>query len=157
MNSIITDYYPVLEMYQAPRAQLMELLNDADLAFRPSDQNETLGELCLDIGQTQHAYIESFRTFKLDFEAKGATPELTVVSLRSWYNELDSELRQVVTSLSEADIRERKIYRGENFELPPNIQLDVYKEALLIFYGKVSVYLKGMGLPLPKQWQEWIG
>ena len=157
MNSIITDYYPVLEMYQAPRAQLMELLNDTDPAFQPSGMNETLGELCLDIGHTQQAYIESFRTFKLDFDTKGTSPDLSVTNLRSWYNDLDSELRQVVTNLSEADIQERKIYRGENFELPPNIQLDVYKEALLIFYGKVSVYLKGMGLPLPKQWQEWIG
>ena len=157
MNSIVTDYYPVFEMYQAPRAQLMLLLKDQDLAFQPSSQNETLGELCLDIGQTQHAYIESFKTFKMSFEPKANGPELTVDNLRGWYNELDAELRRVVTGLSEADIQSRKVYRGDNFELLPNIQLDVYKEALLIFYGKVSVYLKGLGIPLPEQWQEWIG
>jgi IS605 OrfB family transposase len=32
-----------------------------------------------------------------------------------------------------------------------------YKEALLIFYGKVSMYLKAIGKILPEQWQEWIG
>ena len=157
MNSIVTNYLPIFEMYQAPRAQLMELLKDEHLAYKPAAQNETLGDLCLDVGQTQHAYIESFRTFKLSFEPRVAGPDMTVADLRSWYNELDAELRRVVTGLSEADIQDRKIYRGENFELPPHIQLDVYKEALLIFYGKVSVYLKGLGIPLPKQWQEWIG
>jgi hypothetical protein len=38
----------------------------------------------------------------------------------------------------------------------PTFQLEVYKEALLIFYGKASVYLKAMGKPRPQQWQEWI-
>lgn len=38
----------------------------------------------------------------------------------------------------------------------PTFQLEVYKEALLIFYGKASVYLKAMGKPRPPQWRERI-
>jgi len=49
------------------------------------------------------------------------------------------------------------IDRGGDFKLPPRIQLEVYKEALLIFYGKTDVYLKAMGKALPTQWREWIG
>ena len=30
------------------------------------------------------------------------------------------------------------------------------KEALLIFYGKVDIYLKMMGKPRPEQWAAWI-
>ena len=48
------------------------------------------------------------------------------------------------------------IDRGHNFLLRPNIQLEVYKEALHIFYGKTSVYLKAMGKERPQQWQDWI-
>jgi hypothetical protein len=39
----------------------------------------------------------------------------------------------------------------------PTEQLDVYRGALLIFYGKVGVYLKAIGVTLPPQWQAWIG
>jgi hypothetical protein len=35
--------------------------------------------------------------------------------------------------------------------------LEIYKEALLIFYGKTSVYLKATGKELPEQWLAWIG
>ena len=90
MNSIFSDYYPVFELYQSLRAQLLDILTDADLAYRPHEQTETLVELCRDIGETEMSYI-------------------------------------------------------------------VYNEALLIFYGQVSVYLKAMGKPIPQQWQEWVG
>jgi len=46
--------------------------------------------------------------------------------------------------------------RGD-FKLRPAIQLSIYNEALLIFYGKASVYLKAMGKTLPEQWEDWIG
>jgi hypothetical protein len=32
----------------------------------------------------------------------------------------------------------------------------VFKEALLIFYGKSRVYLKALGKEMPKQWRSWI-
>jgi hypothetical protein len=80
-----------------------------------------------------------------------------VTKLSGWFEELDGELGATVEGLSEDDVRNRTIDRGGDFSLPPQIQLDVYKEALLIFYGKVSVYLRAMGKTLPKQWQEWIG
>jgi uncharacterized damage-inducible protein DinB len=157
MNRLITKYYPMFELYQALRSQLMGILTDEQLDFRPASNNESLAELCLDIGHTQTAYIDSFRTFRMSFENKGPAPDPTVAALRSWYNQLDAELRQVIAGLTDETISSRKIYRGENFELLPNIQLDVYKEALLIFYGKVSVYLKCMEIELPEQWREWIG
>lgn len=40
--------------------------------------------------------------------------------------------------------------------LSPAIQSEIYKEALLIFYGKVDVYLKAMGKPRPEQWAIWM-
>jgi hypothetical protein len=55
----------------------------------------------------------------------------------------------------------RRIIRGdfdeEYFSPLPKIQLDVYREALLICYGKVSVYLRAIDRPLPGQWLDWIG
>jgi hypothetical protein len=159
MNSIMNNYFPVFEMYQAPRNQLMELLTDEDLFFRLEGGNPTLGALCREMGEVEYSYIQSFKIFEQDFSYRNEEPglEVRVEKLTSWFEELDNELRTTVEGLSEEDIQNRVIDRGGDFSLPPQIQLEVYKEALLIFYGKVSVYLKAMGKTLPKQWQEWIG
>lgn len=62
---------------------------------------------------------------------------------------------------TEDDIANRRIVRGdfaENFFSPlVKVQLDVYREALLLFYGKVSVYLRAINRPLPGNWRDWVG
>jgi hypothetical protein len=159
MNSMMHAYYPTFEMYQALRDQLMEILTDEDLVLRPGGQNEPLGVLCREIGETERSYIQSFKTFRQDFSYRNEEPELarSVAKLVAWFKELDDELKSTIGGLSEQDIQNRVVDRGEGFTLPLHIQLDVYKEALLIFYGKVSVYLKALGKFRPEQWQEWIG
>ena len=159
MNSIMTEYYPVFELYQALRSQLMALLADDDLAFQPGEHIPTLGALCREMGEVQYAYIQSFRTFKMDFSYRNEESALqdSVQRLTAWFEQLDQELKSVVAGLSEEELSSRMIDRGGDFVLSPRIQLDVYKEALLIFYGKVSVYLRIMDKPLPEQWQQWIG
>ncbi|MCA9969041.1 MAG: DinB family protein [Anaerolineales bacterium] len=158
MNSILTDAYPLFELYQALRSQLMDLLTDADLAFTPGGANPPLGELCREIGEVQQAYIDSFASFTQDFAYRTETPGLSgsVAMLRGWYTNLDADLKAVIAGLSEEDVQTRRIDRGHDFKVPPRMQLEIYKEALLIFYGKTSVYLKLMGKELPPQWQHWI-
>lgn len=159
MNSIMEEYYPVFEMYQAMRAQLMDILSDEELDFRVGGDSESLGALCREMGEVEHSYIQSFKTFEHDFTYKTDEPglESSVKKLAAWFKALDEDLKATIAGLSEGEIRTKTIHRGGDFHLPPRIQLDVYKEALLIFYGKVSVYLKAMNKPRPKQWQEWIG
>ena len=159
MNSLMKDYFPVFEMYQALRNQLIDILTDEDLNFRPDEHNPTLGFLCKEIGDVQYAYIQSFKTFEQDFSYRNEEAGLdqSVEKLSMWYSRLDGELKDAIKNLSEENIQNRKIDRGGNFTLSPRIQLDVYKEALLIFYGKVSVYLKALGKPIPQQWLDWIG
>jgi hypothetical protein len=138
---------------------MMETLKDGDLAFRPADGCPRLGTLCREIGEVEYSYIQSFRTFELDFSYRvnKASFEESVDQLMAWYHDLDKELESVVASISQQDIDNRKIDRGGGFLLSPETQLDVYKEALLIFYGKTSVYLKALQKQLPEQWVDWIG
>jgi uncharacterized damage-inducible protein DinB len=174
MNSIVREYFPITEPeglvqslapffreYQALRDQLMEILTDDDLGYRVGGANPSLGELCREIGEIERSYIESFKTFRQDFGYRNADPRLesSVAALSSWYAELDSELRAAIEGLSEDDIANRKIDRSDQSpaELLLRVQLDIYKEALLIFYGRVRVYLGALGKTLPQQWQEWIG
>jgi hypothetical protein len=161
MNSIVRDHLPATYFaeYQLLRNQLMELLADDDLAFRPGAGTASLGELCREIGEIEHAYVESFRTFRQDFDYRNPDPRLvgSVAALTAWYDELDRDLLAAVGELSEDDIANRQIERGGGFALPPATQLDIYREALLIFYAKVSIYLRLIGKPLPPQWHDWIG
>ncbi len=157
MNSLMTNTYPTFRMYQALRGQLLELLSDDDLRFTPGGENPPLGALCVEIGEVQHAYIQSFMDWRMDLSYRNPEPELSesVSHLTAWYRVLDAELEAVISHLSEEDIKTRQIDRG-GWSVLPLIQLEVYKEALLIFYGKVSVYLKALGKPRPQQWREWI-
>jgi hypothetical protein len=153
-------FFPV---YQSLRDQLMYILGDEDLGRRLGGETRTLGELCREIGEIEHAYVESFRTFRQDFSYRNPDPalEVSVAALKAWFAELDREMMAAVAALSDEDIDTRRIVRGdfdEEFFSPlPRIQLDIYREALLIFYGKVSVYLRADGRPLPGQWMDWIG
>ncbi len=158
MNSLMSEVYPTLEMYQALRTQLMERLTDEELAFTPGGANPTLGALCREMGEVQHSYIESFKTFSQSWHFRNPAPEVerSVAALKEWYAAMDHEMKEVVAALTEDDLRDRTIDRGPNFAVLPRWQLDVYREALLIFYGKASVYAKAMRKPLPEQWQEWI-
>ena len=157
MNSIIADYYPTFRMYQALRTQLMDSLTDDDLGYTPGGANLPLGALCLEIGETEYAYVQAFKTFAIDFSYRNPEPDLetSVARLETWFQALDAELEATIAGLSEEDVKTRQIDRGV-WSLPPLIQLEVYKEALLIFYGKVSVYLKALGKPRSRQWQDWI-
>jgi hypothetical protein len=94
----------------------------------------------------------------MDFSFRSEQPDLdqSVERLALWYVSLDQELEDVVSNLSQDEIDNRKVDRGGDFLLSPKIQLDVYKEALLIFYGKASVYMKALNKDLPDQWRDWI-
>lgn len=158
MNSIIQNQYPLFEYYQALREQLLDLLEDKDLSYTQTG-NPSLGRLCVEIGEVEQSYIDSFVTFTQDFSFHSDNPELisSVNQLRTWYRELDINLRSNIENLSEHDIAEKLIDRGPDFKIPATTNLEIYKEALLIFYGKASVYLRAMRKTLPEQWQSWIG
>jgi hypothetical protein len=122
----------------------------------------TLGVLCRDMGDVERAYIDSFRTFRQDFEYHHPDPrmETSVESLTAWYAELDAELAAHLDALTDEDVLTRPISRSDldPAEWAPLARehLDDYREALLIFYGKASVYLRAVERPLPGHWSNWI-
>ena len=165
MNSIVRDHLPATYFaeYQLLRNQLMELLTDDDLAFRPGAATFSLGELCREIGDIEHSYVDAFRTFRQDFAWHNPDPlmERSVVALKAWYAELDRDLLAALEELTEDDNANRRVKRGDfgvdDFSPLAAQELDIYREALLIFYGKVSIYLRAMGRELPEHWKAWIG
>lgn len=159
MNRIMKEHWGLFEYYQALRGQLMNILQDEELSFRLGGQTETLGDLCFEIGEVQHSYVQSFQTFTQNFDYRHHAPGLStsVSGLKDWYAELDEQLKTTIERFSDDDLQRKTIDRGQGFKVTIRVQLEIYKEALLIFYGKCSVYLKAMEKDRPEQWQEWIG
>lgn len=156
MNSLIEEELPG---NQALRDQLMDMLSDHDLAYKLPGNNLTLGELCEEMGQIQQIYTQSFKTFRHDWAYRASKPETpnSVASLKDWYKKLDAELVEALSGLSEADVHDRQIDRGHGFTPSPYVQFQIFREAILIFYAKASIYLKALEKPYSEEWKRWVG
>ena len=158
MNRYMQEKWPWIEGSHGMRTQLMDSLSDADLAFSPGGLNMTLGALCREIGEIEYSYIESLKTLKQDWSYHNNEAGLnsSVDKLKAWYQTLDTELQAEVTAMSDEDLKQ-SVERGSGFPMPVETQLEVYLQALLIFFVKATVFLKAMNKPLSQPFQDWIG
>jgi hypothetical protein len=150
----------------ALRTKMMDTLTDADLAYK-FPNNPSLGELCVYMGNVEQIYIGSFRTRKVVWDNLHTKAELatSVEKLKAWYKALDEEFDAVLSTIADDDFR--VVYPGEpndsspavdrGWAMPMGGQFRVYREALFIFYGKCTVYLRALDKPLSDQWRSWIG
>jgi hypothetical protein len=141
------------------RDQLLELITDQDLAYKLPGDNPTLGELCEDMGRIQQIYARSFRTLEMDWGYRGVSPQApnSVAALVDWYATLDAELLAALSEVSDDDLESKQVDRGHGFTPSLFVQFQIYREALLIFYAKASVYLKALGKPYNQHWKAWVG
>jgi len=140
------------------RTTMLDNLSDADLGIAVPG-NPSLGELCREMGNVESCYIEAFMTRQLVWGLQRDDSPATAASveqLKAWFKALDEEFTSVLESLPEADYEAMKIERDGRV-LPADAFYQNYHEALLIFCGRCSVYLRMMGKPLDQQWLSWIG
>lgn len=156
MNQFMQEQWSMFEGIAKQRMELLDSLSDSDLMFNPGGQNITLGALCREMGEIEYSYIQSLKTFKQDWSYRNTEPglETSVSKLKTWYETLDSNLEETVSALSEEDFK-KTVDRG--FQMPVEIQLQAYMQALLIILGKLSIYLRAMNKPLPGNMEAWIG
>ena len=156
MNRIKNEKWPWIEAAHGMRSQLLESLSDADLAFSPGGQAMTFGALCREMGETEYAYTQSLKTLKQEWSYRH--PEADVGShvdhLKTWFQTLDAELQMAITTFLEVD-GEKTIDRGGPVTV--EFQLDAYLQAVLIFLGKATIYLRVMNKLLPPFFEEYIG
>lgn len=158
MNSFMDSKWSWIEGTHGMRNGLVSTLMDADLAFCPGGQTMTLGALCREIGDIEYAYLQSLKTFTQDFSYKNTEPgiETNVAKLVAWYQVMDEDLKATVSAFSDEDLK-KVIDRSSGFKVPVDMQLEIYLQALLIFFGKITIYLKIMNKPMDKTIQEYIG
>ncbi len=157
MNRYMQEKWPWIEGTHGMRSELLDILSEADLAFNPGGENITLGALFRQVGEVEHSYVQSLKTFKQDWSYRNTEEglESRITQLKAWYQTLDDEMKTTVSDLSDEDLT-KTIDRG-GFSFPVELQLDVYLQALLIFLGKATIYLKAMNKPLPKPIEDYIG
>jgi uncharacterized damage-inducible protein DinB len=158
MNRYMQEKWPWIEGTHGMRSLLIDSLSDADLAFNPGGQNMSLGALCREMGEIEHSYIQSLKTLQQDWSYHNTETGLenSVAQIKAWYQTLDEEMKATVSALSDEDLT-KTVDRGGSFVMPVELQLDVYLQALLIFFGKATVFLKAMNKALPENFQEVIG
>ena len=158
MNRYYDEKWSWIEGSHFMRTQLLELLSDADLAFSPGGDAMTLGALCREMGDVEHSYIQSLKTLRQDWSYHNDAPgiESSVAQLKTWYEEMDAEMKALVEGFSDDDLT-KMIDRGTGFSVPVEMQLDIYLQAQLIFFGKVSIYCRMLNIEMTPTFQEYIG
>jgi len=156
MNLSIEQDWSMVERTLKLRDQVLDALTDADLAFNPGGSNLTFGELLREAGEVEQSYIDSVKTFKQDFNYRNTEAGLdtSTARLKAWFQQLDADFKAAVDALSDEDLQ-KTIDRGYPF--PPNVQLQIYWQALLILLGKAVIYFKAMNKPVPETVLQWIG
>ncbi|HEX5158081.1 MAG TPA: hypothetical protein VFW17_12775 [Ktedonobacterales bacterium] len=158
MNRYFQEKWPWIEGTHGMRLQLLDALSDDNLSFNPGGENVTLGALCRESGDVEYSYIQSLKTFKQDWSYHNETPDIetSVEQLRAWYQQMDAEMKVVVEGFSEDDLT-KTVDRGTGFSVPVDMQLDIYLQALLIFFGKASIYSKSLNIEMTPTFNEYIG
>src|SRR5439155_3629891 len=157
MKRFIQERWPWLEEVRGMRLQLLDILSNADLAFSPGGQNMTLGALVRKMGDLEYSYIQSLKTGVRDLSPHNteAGLESDITRLKAWFQALDEEMQTTISAFSNEDLK-KTVKRG-GFNSTVEREIDHYGEAVLIFFGKATIYLKAMNKPVPESIENTIG
>jgi hypothetical protein len=156
MNRFMELKWSWIEGSHAMRTALLDTLSDGDLAFRLGGETLTLGALCREMGEIEYSYLQSLKTFKQDWKYHNTEPGLdgSVSRLKAWFETLDNDIKEVVAAFSDEDLKKEVDRSG--YPMPVEMQLDVYLQSILIFFGKATIYVKAMSKPLPQSFKDYI-
>jgi len=157
MSSFMQEKWGIYEGTHTMRDEVLASLTDADLAFNPGGTNMTFGALWREMGEVEYSYVQSLKNFTQDFSYHNDDAALagSVERLKAWLQSLDAEMKAALEAYSDDDWN-KTIKRESGYETSIEYQMDIYLQALLIFFGKVSVYLKAMNKPLTPAMADWI-
>lgn len=157
-NTLVEKEFWLLDLTYRLRHSMLGWLTDADLSFTLPG-SPTLGALCRESVASERAYLESFRSFELLGFNPETDPqtETSVAALTTAWNTQEQAMRAVLSALSEDVIQTQTIHRGGEFAPSLLLNFQFYRESLLIFAARASLYLKALAKPLDHQWLDWIG
>lgn len=145
--------------HHSMRDLLLTLVSDADLDYKLPGHNPTLGGQIVELGENQGVYTHSFATFELDWTHREipAPAPLTVEGLQEWFAKQDAAMKAALDRFTDEELRIDRIDRGHGFVASPFVQYEVYREAVYLYYGKLSVYLKALEIDAGPNWAAFVG
>jgi hypothetical protein len=66
-------------------------------------------------------------------------------------------MKTALDRFTDEELRIDRIDRGDDFVASPFVQFQIYREAVYIFYGKLSVYLKALERDPGASWAAGVG
>ncbi len=156
MNEAVQEKWGWATATHAMRDEVINALTDADLAFTPGGDAMTFGALCREMGEIEKAYADSFKNFTQTFSYRHPdhAVETSVDALKAWFKQLDAEAETAIGAIEDG---QKIIKRDSGYETPVLQQLEFYLQALLIFLGKATIYLRAMKKPLSSDMIAWVG
>jgi hypothetical protein len=141
------------------RDHLLTVVSDADLLYKLPGDNPTLGDLLVDLGDLEGVYTHSFESLTLDWSHVQLPPPapMTVGNLQAWFGAQDDAMNHALSRFTDEELHIDRIDRGHGFIASPFVQYQVYREAVYIFYGKLSVYLKALERDAGEEWAVGVG
>ena len=158
MNRLIQQRAHMIDLSHTLRDEVFRGLSDADLDFSPGGTAPTLRGLLLEQADVQAAYAESFRTLKLKFGEATPAGHQSIQELRERFAGLDAELIAALETLSDDDLRRPHDPRGLK---APGYTVETsyytYRESVLIFAARASVYLRALNREVPTLMKSFVG
>jgi len=156
MNSLFDEE---IRGHHGMRDHLLTVVSDADLAYKLPGQNPALGEVLVELGDLEGVYTHSFDTLTLDWSHRQLPPPapITIASLRAWFESQDDAMNSALSRFTHEELRIDRIDWGHGFVASPFVQYEIYREAVYIFYGKLSVYLKALERDAGEEWAVGVG
>lgn len=156
MNNL---YDEEIEGHHSMRDHLLTVLTNTDLGYTLPGTNPTLGGVLIELGTIQGVYSHSLETFTMDWEHMRLPPPqaVTATSLRQWFADQDRVMKSALDRFTDEELREDRIDRGGGFIASPFVQHEIYREAVYIVYGRLSVYLRALERDAGPDWAAWVG
>lgn len=145
--------------HHSMRDYLLTVLADEDLGLELPGANPTLGDVVIELGTIQGVYTHSLETFTLDWSHRQlpVPAAVTIGSLQQWFAAQDAAMKAALDRFTVEQLREERIDRGGGFIASPFVQHEIYREAVYIFYGRLSVYLRALERDAGPGWAAWVG
>lgn len=157
MNRLTEQRTHLIDLTHTLRDTVFGEMTDADLDFSPGGAALTLRRLLLEQAEIQAAYAQSFRSLKLKFDVAAPEEVQTTAQIQAWFAELDAELFSALDHLSNADLSRPHDPRGQ---MSPRYTVETsfhtYRESVLIFAAKASVYLRALGREVPQLMKSFV-
>ena len=155
MNRLMKRYPELMELNQKLRRDVLDAISDEDLGHTLGGDTLSLAELPLQQNRWKDDYVQAWSTLELRHGSQSAPEQQTVVGFKLWFGSIEQDIRTTLEAMSDEELS-RPVKRG-TYSLPLEITACTYRESLIIFAGKASLYLHSLGGPLSAHLKGFVG